>query len=285
MQGFLKPYQVEQIKKKYPVGTRIELDHMEGEADMPDGLRGTVKHVDDQGQLHMRWDNGRSLAVVPNVDQFHILRTQEQDEERTKPEPEQQPPEYPTDDYEPMNRYVDYINANVLPKIDYERLQADYGTEEKSYAKSVLNALHQGLLKEYGTETFGRDAAGLYVLLPGVVQSKATGQLCIALLELDLQSSGEHCGTDFLIRYGCINQNEPEMPGKVRQFLKDTYGAYEYGYTATLTDDIHVDKAKLPSAMRELLEDFRQHEFVPFDVRQSLQSEAPDRSDGEDFER
>lgn len=49
MQGFLKPYQVEQIKKKYPVGTRIELDHMEGEADMPDGLRGTVKHVDDRG--------------------------------------------------------------------------------------------------------------------------------------------------------------------------------------------------------------------------------------------
>lgn len=48
-------------------------------------------------------------------------------------------------DFEPMNFYVDYINANVLPKIDYERLQADYGTEEKAYAKSVLNALHQGL--------------------------------------------------------------------------------------------------------------------------------------------
>lgn len=31
MQGFLKPYQVGQIKKKYPVGTRIVLDHMEGE--------------------------------------------------------------------------------------------------------------------------------------------------------------------------------------------------------------------------------------------------------------
>ena len=73
MQGFLKPYQVEQIKKKYPVGTRIQLDHMEGERDMPDGLRGTVEHVDDQGQLHMKWDNGRSLAVVPNVDDFYIL--------------------------------------------------------------------------------------------------------------------------------------------------------------------------------------------------------------------
>lgn len=59
-----------------------------------------------------------------------------------------------------------------------------------------------------------------------------------------------------------------ELYKKVRKFLKDIYGAYAYGHTATLTDDINVDKAKLPSAaMREVLQDFRQHEFVPFDVR------------------
>ena len=49
MEGFLKPYQVEQIKKKYPVGTKIQLDHMDGERDMPDGLLGEIKFVDDQG--------------------------------------------------------------------------------------------------------------------------------------------------------------------------------------------------------------------------------------------
>lgn len=184
-----------------------------------------------------------------------------------------------------MNLYVDYINANVLPKVDYERLQSDYGTEEKAYAKSVLNALHQGLQKVYGTETFDRETAGGYVLLPGVVQSQNTGELCIVLLELDLQSSGEHCATDFLIRYGCISQFEPEMPDKVRTFLKDTYGAYEYGYTATLTDDIHVDKGRLPQAMRELLENFRGHEFVPCDMRHGLQNEEPDQADGENCER
>ena len=247
---------------------------------MPDGLRGTVEHVDDQGQLHMKWDNGRSLAVVPNADDFHILQPQEQEKGRP-----QTPQEEIHTDYEPMNLYVDYINANVLPKVDYERLQADYGTEEKAYAKSVLKALHQGVLEVYGTETFGRETAGGYVLLPGVVQSKNTGELCIALLELDLQSSGEHCATDFLIRYGCISQFEPEMPDNVGKFLRDTYGAYDYGYTATLTDDIHVDKNRIPQAMREVLEDFKQHEFVPCDVRQNLQSEEPDQADGDDFER
>lgn len=282
MPGLLKPYQVEQIKRKYPTGTRIQLDRMDGEQDMPDGLRGTVDHVDDQGQLFMRWDNGRSLPVVPNVDQFHILRTQEQTEESA---PEKAEGGKVDMDYEPMNLYVDYINAKVLPKIDYGRLQADYGTVDRAYAKSVLNALHQGVQAVYGTETFDWGTAGGYVLLPGVVQSKTTGELCIALLELDLQSSGEHCGTDFLIRYGCINQNEPEMPDQVRAFLRDTYGAYDYGYTATLTDDIHVDKGRLPQAMREVLTDFRGHEFVPCDVRQNLQSEEPDQSDGGDFER
>ena len=179
-----------------------------------------------------------------------------------------------------MNFYVDYINKNVLPKINYDRLQADYETAEKAYAKSVLNALHQGVVAVYGTETFDRDTAGGYVILPGVVQSKSTGNLCVALLELDLQSSGEHCATDFLICYGCISQFEEEMPDKVRKFLHDTYGSYEYGYTATLTDDIHVDKGRLPQAMREVLENFRGHEFVPCEPKYVI-GNVNDRPDWE----
>lgn len=27
-------------------------------------------YVDDMGQIGMRWDNGRSLALVPGVDRF-----------------------------------------------------------------------------------------------------------------------------------------------------------------------------------------------------------------------
>ena len=106
--------------------------------------------------------------------------------------------------------------------------------QKKRLMSSLLNALHQGVQVVYGTEIFDRDTAGGYVLLPGVVQSKDTGELCIALLELDLQSSGEHCATDFLIRYGCISQSEQEMPDDVRKFLRETYGAYDYGYTCLL---------------------------------------------------
>ena len=163
-----------------------------------------------------------------------------------------------------MNFYVDYINQNVLNRINYARLQEDYQTEEKAYAKSVLNALHQGVIEVYGTETFGRDTLEEgYVLLPGVLRSRENGNVCIALLELDLSSSGEHWGTDYLTKYGCINPREEEMPDAVRQFLKETYGTYEYGYTATLTDDIHVDKERLPDTLKEILADFTMKHHLP----------------------
>lgn len=61
---------VERLKERYPEGTRIQLIAMSGESDMPSGLMGTVDFVDDIGQLQMKWDNGRSLALVPGEDSF-----------------------------------------------------------------------------------------------------------------------------------------------------------------------------------------------------------------------
>ena len=43
---------------------------MEGEADMPSGLAGTVQFVDDIGQIHVQWENGRSLALNAETDRF-----------------------------------------------------------------------------------------------------------------------------------------------------------------------------------------------------------------------
>lgn len=63
----------EYIKKQYPKGTRIRLSHMEGEPDMPAGLEGTVAVVDDIGQVHMNWDNGRTLPLNTEVDSFTVL--------------------------------------------------------------------------------------------------------------------------------------------------------------------------------------------------------------------
>ena len=66
--------QVKDIKKRYPKGTRIELIRMDDPyAPIPSGTRGTVDHVDDAGHLHMKWDNGRTLSVVPEEDEFRVI--------------------------------------------------------------------------------------------------------------------------------------------------------------------------------------------------------------------
>ena len=65
---------VKRLKETYPPGTRLELLHMDDPYHpVPDGTKGTVKHVDDDGQLHMMWDNGRTLALIPGEDRFRKL--------------------------------------------------------------------------------------------------------------------------------------------------------------------------------------------------------------------
>ena len=70
--------QVQRIKDRYPPGTRIRLDHMDDPQAIPDGTEGTVQAVDDAGQLLMKWDNGRSLSLVPGEDSFSVIPQQEQ---------------------------------------------------------------------------------------------------------------------------------------------------------------------------------------------------------------
>jgi hypothetical protein len=34
---------------------------------------GTIKFTDGIGQIHVKWDNNRSIAVIPSVDKFVIF--------------------------------------------------------------------------------------------------------------------------------------------------------------------------------------------------------------------
>jgi len=44
------------------------------------GQIGVVKSVDDLGQLQVDWDNGRTLAIIPEKDQFEVLDAYEKAE-------------------------------------------------------------------------------------------------------------------------------------------------------------------------------------------------------------
>lgn len=59
------------MREQYPPGTRIRLMQMNDPyAPIAHGEEGEVDFVDDAGQIHMKWDNGRSLALIPGEDSF-----------------------------------------------------------------------------------------------------------------------------------------------------------------------------------------------------------------------
>ena len=61
---------VEFLRKMYPVGCKVVLHHMDDPQAPPSGTIGTVTWVDDIGQIHVAWENGSSLALIPRVDSF-----------------------------------------------------------------------------------------------------------------------------------------------------------------------------------------------------------------------
>ena len=67
--------QVASIRKNYP---RVMLNNMDDPySPVESGTRGTVRYVDDCGQLGVAWDNGRSLSLIPGEDSFRKLTQQE----------------------------------------------------------------------------------------------------------------------------------------------------------------------------------------------------------------
>lgn len=62
-----------ELRQKYPAGTKVVLCEMNDVQAPPSGTVGTVTLVDDAGGVHVSWENGSSLALLPEVDVFYIL--------------------------------------------------------------------------------------------------------------------------------------------------------------------------------------------------------------------
>ena len=64
---------VEQLRRQYPVGTRVELVEMDDFQAPPIGTKGTVEGVDDTVSLLVAWDNGSRLNVVYGEDEVRKI--------------------------------------------------------------------------------------------------------------------------------------------------------------------------------------------------------------------
>ena len=64
---------VEQVRKQYPIGTRVELVKMDDIQAPPVGTKGTVEGVDDIASLLVAWDNGSHLNVIYGEDEVRKI--------------------------------------------------------------------------------------------------------------------------------------------------------------------------------------------------------------------
>lgn len=70
--------QLQALRERYPAGTKIRLNHMDDPyAPIPDGTIGEVQYVDDAGNIHMVWENGRTLSLIEGEDSFTIINKEE----------------------------------------------------------------------------------------------------------------------------------------------------------------------------------------------------------------
>lgn len=65
--------QIENLRKQYPVGARVELIRMDDVQAPPIGTKGTVQGVDDIGSIMVDWDNGSHLSVVFGEDEIRVI--------------------------------------------------------------------------------------------------------------------------------------------------------------------------------------------------------------------
>jgi hypothetical protein len=62
------------VSSKVEIGDRVRLLSLSDDwSDLKPGALGTVIHIDDLGTVHVDWDSGSSLGLVPGQDSYEVL--------------------------------------------------------------------------------------------------------------------------------------------------------------------------------------------------------------------
>ena len=223
------------LRETYKRGTRIVLNHMGSDPrPIPDGSRGTVVGVDDIGSIMVKWDCGRGLSLIYGEDSFRPL-TQEEIAEESVPKK--------------TREFIGRLNRDVFPQVSTEKLQAFEDTGDTWYVKSILKAMHETFCEVYDGDYIDGDTE--YVTVPAVIKG-ANGKLYAGLVDLDVASSGEHCGSSILTPLGMIEHDGSNLTPEQDELLRKII-PYEYWYTPYIESDHHVDFENIPPEAEEVL--------------------------------
>lgn len=69
----MQKQQFNNLKIKYPIGSYIQLINMKDNLPVPPGTKGEILNIDDSGNLLVKWENNRTLRLIPEIDDFIII--------------------------------------------------------------------------------------------------------------------------------------------------------------------------------------------------------------------
>ena len=144
---------------------------------------------------------------------------------------------------------IDKVNE-ILDKTDFLLLNMSCNTENTSYAAETLLAMHQAFEEVYG-EGYVDEKYGM-VMMPAVVKGTESGIKALALVTLDLESSGEHWGTTFLTPGGPLVQGNAELTEEQKRAIREYYIPYDYWYTPLVERDHHVNFTDMPETVANI---------------------------------
>ena len=61
------------LRTLYKPGVRVVVLKMDDPRPVESGTQGSVDHVDDIGTIHVKFDNGRFIGLIPDMDAFEIV--------------------------------------------------------------------------------------------------------------------------------------------------------------------------------------------------------------------
>lgn len=147
--------------------------------------------------------------------------------------------------------YIERMNT-LLKTVDFTRLDRSCNSKNNAYACGILKQMHDLFKEVYQTDSL--DYEYEFVDVPAVIRGRNTGHLCLGLVTLDLQSSGEHYGSWFFTPRGVLDDGSEEMCPENALYLRAVYTPYDYWYSVYIQRDHHVDFDNVPAKVAQMLD-------------------------------
>lgn len=61
----------------YLVGKHVQIIHMDDQYGVEGGTIGVVDYIDDINNIFVKWENGSSLTIIDEIDEYRIMSNEE----------------------------------------------------------------------------------------------------------------------------------------------------------------------------------------------------------------